>query len=155
MDEYRTPPELLDGVVFDLDAAATPENAVAARYITREQDALNPATEWPGRLIWLNPPYSHKAGPLYRWVERAWQEALKDKTVIMLLPADTSTLWFYDFLWNGHWWRPGVQGVFLRGRVRFITPDGTRAGAPKFGSLMVRLGPTRVLPPRTNLSPPD
>lgn len=65
---WRTPPWLLDEIraefgAFALDAAADECNAVAPRWIDRQQDCLT--TEWgplaDGGLVWFNPPYGARA----------------------------------------------------------------------------------------------
>ena len=42
---------------YDLDVCAEPWNARAARYYTKEQNALDPKWGWHGR-VWCNPPWS-------------------------------------------------------------------------------------------------
>ena len=46
--------------------------------------------KWPGKRIFINPPYSNPRP----WVERAISEARSGKTVVMLLKHDSSTRWF-------------------------------------------------------------
>ena len=55
--------------------------------------------------------------------------------VVMLVPANTDTDWFWDMQ------RLATEIVFLRRRVRFVHPDGRPAGSPAFGSALVVLEP--------------
>lgn len=82
--EWRTPFDfcgVLDGEFdFELDAAATIQNAIVAKYITPEMDALDPKTRWVGRgaygdckitRVYCNPGFSF----LMPWMQRAYEEA--------------------------------------------------------------------------------
>lgn len=75
---------------FEIDAAASKENALCEKYWTEEDDALS--FDWPAKSkIWLNPPYSK---PL-PWVEHVAKQAeMYGCHIYMLLPDDVSTLWF-------------------------------------------------------------
>ena len=64
--------------------------------------------DW-GTSVFLNPPYSN---PL-PWVEKAYYEYLKGKTIVGLLRGDTSTRWFHD------WVYPFAELRFVRGRIKF------------------------------------
>jgi phage N-6-adenine-methyltransferase len=156
-DDWRTPEWVwgpyYDRYDFKLDAAATAENSVVPRnrlelaadskfFISKEEDALE--LDWrekakPGSAIWVNPPYSQKAGPLYRWVRKFFAES-RFFLIVALLPADTSTSWFDEiYSRNSHQWRPGCVGRFLPKRVQHIDPKtGLPKGSPKFSSIIVR-----------------
>ena len=64
--------------------------------------------EW-GTSTFLNPPYSNPTP----WVERAYEESLKGKTIVGLLRGDTSTRWFHD------WVLPHAKLRFIKGRIKF------------------------------------
>lgn len=135
-DERSTPQDLFDLAnqlcgPFTLDACATHENAKCSYYFTKEDDGLK--APWSGR-VWCNCPYSR--GQQILWVKRAGAavDTGEAELVCMLLPSDTSTKLFHDYLWDGTW-RPGVEGIFLRGRGKF---NGVSTPA-KFGSLLVVL----------------
>lgn len=124
--EWSTPQDLFDALDkihnFNLDTAATPENAKCARYFTATDDGL--AQDWGGYRVFCNPPYGREIG---RWVKKAYEEAQKPGTkVVMLLPARTDTKWFHDYCLKGT-----VQ--FLRGRIKF---GGSKNAAP-FPSMIV------------------
>lgn len=124
---WGTPQELFDSLNaefnFDLDAAASPENTKCQRYLTKKDDALS--CDWPGKTIFLNPPYGRKESKI--WVKKAWEESRKGKTVVCLLPSRTDTSWFHDFVYNK------AETRFLRGRLKF---EGAKDGAP-FPSMVV------------------
>jgi len=125
--EWTTPPDLfaeLDREFrFNLDAAATEENALRTRYFTRADDAL--AQRWTGR-VFCNPPYGRSVGS---WVRkaRASVESGDAEVVVMLLPARTDTAWWHDHVVHA------AEVRFLRGRVRF----GDAASGAPFPSAVV------------------
>lgn len=112
-DAWRTPPEIFLALnaefSFVLDAAASPDNKLCARYITEQQNTLK--TEWADAMpnlpgyAWLNPPYSN-VGPFV--AKAAVENSRHNIGCVMLLNADTSVGWFRDAIATAH-------------EVRFIT----------------------------------
>lgn len=93
-DLWATPKEVIDFMIsrygkYDLDAAATPENAVCDKFYSEQQNCLK---RWWGskKHVWLNPPYSN---PL-PFVEKAAEQARNGNQIDVLLNADSSTAWF-------------------------------------------------------------
>ncbi len=124
-DDWATPQDLFDELNavyrFQLDVAASDQNAKTERYFTKEQDGL--AQEWTGR-VWCNPPYGRAIAD---WVKKAFESHHQNgATIVMLLPARTDTKWFHDYAMRGR-----VQ--FLRGRLKF---GGSKTAAP-FPSMLV------------------
>jgi site-specific DNA-methyltransferase (adenine-specific) len=121
MDNWRTPPEIFEKLNtefgFDLDAAATAQNALCMHYL---DNALE-VEDWPGNQIWLNPPYGKMIAPFMR---KAAQEAAKGKTVVALVPLRTRAAWFHDSVIG-----KAREVRCVRKRIKFIHPDGHR---PKF-----------------------
>lgn len=120
-DDWRTPPDLygrLDREFgFAWDAACTYKNCLAPTGSYAGPwggDAFR--APWPIDLgpIWNNPPYSN----VRPWLVRAREAGLR-VPVVCLLPADTSTRWWWDLVATS-----ASEVRFLRGRVRFYTPDG-------------------------------
>lgn len=140
VDDRRTPPELLAecaelaGVeAFDLDAAASADNAKAPHWHDLAADGL--AQSWFGR-VWCNPPYSN-AG---RWVAKAIDEAPRCAVIAMLLPANrTEQRWWAELVEPRR--RSGDLPVyFLTGRRRFDRPGWTipaKGDRPPFGLCLV------------------
>jgi phage N-6-adenine-methyltransferase len=127
---------------FDMDVAASAENALCLEYIDKEQNALCDSVEW-GVRSWCNPPYDD-IGP---WVSKAIRHTRgKKNRVVMLLPARTCTKWFQLA------WEYATQIEFISGRVNFGGPhiiEGA-SGAP-FPSLVVVFENKRTISPRTHL----
>jgi len=111
-EDYRTPRDLYERCnraygPFDLDPCASAENALTARYFTREMDGL--AMTWTGR-VFMNPPYSRDLG---KWILKAWSSAMTTAAVVVcLIPCRTDTKWWHTYV-------DGNPVHFLRGRVKF------------------------------------
>ena len=72
-----------------------------------DEDGLS--REW-GSITFINPPYGRK---IYKWLEKAYQESLKNKTVVCLIPSRTDTRWWHEFVMKAKEIR------FLKGRLKF------------------------------------
>lgn len=66
--------------------------------------------EW-GNSNFVNPPYSRKLKEDF--IRKAYQEYLKNKLVVMLLPVSTSTKIFHEIIY------PNCEIRFLKGRIKF------------------------------------
>jgi site-specific DNA-methyltransferase (adenine-specific) len=51
--------------------------------------------EWGARTF-INPPY--RRGEVDKWVEKAYLESLKGKTIVALLRLDPTTKWFHRYI---------------------------------------------------------
>ncbi len=133
-DEWPTPQWLVDTLAaefgpFDLDPAASPDNAKAPVFFTRTDDGL--AQPWKGR-VWLNPPY----GPqLRRWLAKARAEvaAGNAEIVVCLVPVRTGTKWWAEAV------RDAALVLFWPARIKFGSTDGVH-GAPGFDSAVIVYG---------------
>jgi len=127
--EWGTPDNLFLGLDlefdFTLDPCATKENAKCAKYYTKAQDGL--AQSWAGERVFMNPPYGREAA---NWIAKAYFESQYAEVIVALLPVRSDTAWFHDFIYGK------AEIRFLRGRVKFIGPDGT-AGSATFPSMIV------------------
>jgi hypothetical protein len=130
--EWYTPPEIFVGLglTFDLDPCSPPGGPMhvpfraSRKYYTYEDNGL--VQPWRGR-VWMNPPY----GPdLPAWMGRLAAHG----DGIALVFARTDTEWFHEYVVDA-----GAV-AFIRGRVRFIKPDGTPGGSPGAGSMLVAYG---------------
>ena len=137
VDDRRTPRSLFDPLneefEFTLDVAASAENALTDHYYDLEVNGL--AQSWDGERVWCNPPYSD----LRPWVEKMISS---DSLVVMLLPANrTEQGWWQDIIEPLR--RAGkIETRFIRGRLRFETPDHDYTKQPKgnrppFGVVLV------------------
>ncbi len=66
--------------------------------------------EWKD-VNYINPPYNRKDKELF--IRKAYNESLKGKICIMLLPVSTSTKIFHEIIY------PNAEVRFLKGRVKF------------------------------------
>ena len=110
-DLWQTPKPLFNTMnqefIFTHDVAASDDNHLCEKWLTEEDNAL--ATRW-GKVNWCNPPYSN----ISPWVKQASIEHDAGKTIVMLVPADTSVKWFkqaYDSC---------NEVRFISGRISFI-----------------------------------
>jgi len=130
--EWYTPPEVfrwLGDPTFDLDPCSAPpefQSYVPAKVkLTRKDDGLHRAV-WKGS-VWLNPPYGRGTGP---WLSRMGLHG----DGLALVFARTDNGWFHDTI-------PNADAVlFLRGRIKFIRPDGSRGDGPGAGSMLLAWG---------------
>ena len=125
-DERYTPEEILGCVrqvgSIVLDPCTTPDNRTKAEhFFIFEDNGLE--QEWyenfKDGLIFVNPPFSK----LRLWMNKCVKEAEKGCQIIALLPGDTSTLWFHNYV--------GISAdnlCFYKGRIEFLS------ASDKFGS---------------------
>lgn len=121
--EHTTPRWLYDVLNaefgFQLDPAATAENALCGRYYTKEVDGLS--QPWAPYRVFCNPPYGKE---LPKWVAKAHSESQLGALVVMLIPARPDTTYWHHYIFDGvaRWaWRtrPGVQVRWISGRLKF------------------------------------
>ena len=101
-DQWATPKAVYDALDaefhFDFDPCPLRDEP--------EFDGLE--IDW-GNTNFVNPPYSQIA----KWCEKAYYEACKGKTVVMLIPSRTDTRWWHNFVMQA------TEIRFLRGRLKF------------------------------------
>ena len=129
-DEYHTPRYIFDalGLRFDLDVAAPfggPRHVPTSRWFDSEADGLS--REWDG-LVWMNPPYGNQANKV-RWLEKFVDHG----NGIALLPDRTSAPWFQRFAIHG-------LVCFVSPKIKFEKDDGSIAGQPGTGSVLLAIG---------------
>lgn len=132
-EDWETPDqyfeELNEEFHFDIDVAASHENAKLPRYFTKEDNALT--RRWEGN-VFCNPPYGRD---LRKWVEKAHKEYLRDpnRVIVFLIPSRTDTSYWHDFIFD----KATVR--FLRGRLKFEVEGEPKDAAP-FPSALVIYG---------------
>lgn len=138
-DEWQTPLwlyDLLDKEFhFELDPAATEENAMSRLYMDKEMDGLK--HRWFSS-VFVNPPYSQ----LKAWVKKGYEEARDNssvKQVVMLVPARTDTAAWWQYIRFG-------EVRFLPGRLRFA---GARNSAPFPSAVVIFHGGGYLYKPET------
>lgn len=116
-DRWLTPLSLVESMgTFDLDPCGAPGHPTAREVWTPEEVGDGLSMPWHGR-VWLNPPYGRTMGD--------WMRALAAHgTGTALIFARTETQLFHEWVW------PHASALlFLRGRITFLTPGGTRSAA--------------------------
>jgi len=116
-DEWLTPPEIIEALgPFDLDPCSPvvrPWPTAQTHYTARDDGLCHP---WSGR-VWLNPPYGARTT---LWLRKLAYHG----DGIALVFARTETDMFHRWVW------PYARAMlFLRGRLHFHRPDGSRADA--------------------------
>jgi phage N-6-adenine-methyltransferase len=135
-DEYRTPPAFFKGVnaefSFNLDVAASEENALCSIYYTPEISALE--NQWGpfGTVAWCNPPYS--PGNIPRFLAKAVEQKRRGVASVLLVPLDPGRSWMRHVIGEA----AEVRAVV--GRIRFldgVTGEPAPSGAAKPSALIV------------------
>lgn len=128
-DEWYTPKEIVASLgKFDLDPCA-PEHPLwklAEHSYNKSDDGLS--KQWFGR-VWLNPPYSR---PL---IEQFVRKLAEHGNGIALLFNRCDSKMFQDVIF-----KKATGMKFLRHRIRFYRPDGTRGDSPGCGSILIAFG---------------
>lgn len=128
-DEWYTPKEIIDSLgEFDLDPCAPlfPLWNTAKVMYNKNDDGLT--KEWKGR-VWLNPPYSR---PL---IELFVKKMAEHNNGIALLYNRCDSKMFQDVIFE-----TATAMLFMRNRIKFFRPDGTRGGSPGCGSILIAFG---------------
>lgn len=101
-DNYSTPKDVYEKLnnEFHFTFDPCPLNP------TPEIDGLS--IEWGG-CCFVNPPYSQ----ISKWCEKAYQESLKGKIIVMLIPSRTDTKYWHNFIMKAQEIR------FIKGRLKF------------------------------------
>lgn len=133
-NQWTTPRELFDLLNaefhFTHDAASWPGNELAPAI------GANALREpWSG-TVFVNPPYAGRE--LAMWIRKAWEEAQRGATVVVLVPVRTSVAWWHDYALQ-------AQIRFLRGRLKF---GAARVNAPFDSAVLV------FYPPLVSLAMP-
>lgn len=124
-----TPKEIIDALgKFDLDPCAPvhPLWKTADVMYNKGNDGL--CQEWFGRG-WLNPPYSKPL--MWQFVERLSEHG----NGIALLFNRCDSKMFQDIIFER-----ATAMKFLRNRIKFFRPDGTRGDSPGCGSILIAFG---------------
>jgi hypothetical protein len=128
-DEWYTPKYIFDalGCKFDLDVAAPeqgPLHVPAAEWYFRDSLSL----PWSG-FVWMNPPFGGRNG-IVPWLAKFFAHG----NGIALVPDRTSAPWFQSAA------DIASAMLFLKGKVRFIRPDGSEGKSPSCGTVLFSAG---------------
>ena len=127
--EWYTPPHIFQaiGLTFDIDVCSAGlgnDHVPANTRFTKEDNGL--LQPWHG-LVWCNPPYGRA---IKNWIRKGYESSQQGATVVMLIPARTDTSYWHDYVMRG-------DIRFLRGRIKFVQPDGTATHPAPFPSAIV------------------
>jgi hypothetical protein len=81
------------------------------------------SVEW-GMINYVNPPYEDCA----KWCQKAYEESLKGKTIVLLIPSRTDTRYWHDYVMRANEIR------FIKGRLKF---DDQKYNAPFPSAIIV------------------
>jgi len=99
-DHWTTPEDVFNALnkefMFDFDPCP----------LHAKQNGL--VIEWGG-VNFVNPPYSQ----ISAWCKKSYEESLKGKIVVMLIPSRTDTRWWHNYIMKAREIR------FIKGRLRF------------------------------------
>ena len=127
-DNWKTPIavyEALDGEFhFDFDPCPLNESP--------EFNGL--AIEW-GQCSFVNPPFSNIAA----WCKKAYEQWLQGKTVVMLIPSRTDTIYWHKYIMQSSEIR------FIKGRLKF----GDAKNSAPFPSVIVVFSQEKTLKEET------
>ena len=114
-DNWRTPPEVWDPLnaefKFDADAACDKSNCLVGRPF----DAMGKS--WKGKRVFCNPPYGRHLEP---FVRRCALEGQR-RVVVALIPMRSRAAYWHESVIA-----KADEIRFVRKRVRFMRPDGSR-----------------------------
>jgi len=137
-DERATPDELFiplyEEFKFTLDVCATQDNAKVSNYYTLERGEDGLELDWASLRCFMNPPYSE----IPKWLDKARWEAKKGALVVGILPTDSSTKWFHEYIWDKtkHSFRSDVKIRYPDKRYSF----GEHSNSAKFPTMIVIFG---------------
>ena len=113
---------------FTLDPCCTKESAKCEKFYTIEDDGLS--KDWKNEIVFMNPPYGRE---IRDWIKKAHNEHLKNEiTIVCLIPARTDTSYWHDYIFN-----KASEIRFLKGRIKFERPDGSKGDSAPFPSAVI------------------
>lgn len=129
--EWYTPSEIIHSLgEFNLAPATSLQaiwlNKSAKDYYTEEDNGL--VSGWFGR-VWLNPPYRNPDIRLFM------QKMADHGNGIALVFNRCDSSWFQDYVLGR-----ADSILFLRKRINFLRPDGTKGDSPGASSVLIAYG---------------
>lgn len=137
--EWYTPSDIIDAaravlgeITLDPASSETANKIVKAKkYYTKYNDGLT--KKWSGN-VWMNPPYT--SNTIHKFTSKLVEHITSGdiKTACVLANNATETLWFQQILAHC------TAVCFVRGRIKFIDPDGVSSGTPLQGQAIFYFG---------------
>lgn len=124
-----TPREIIEALgEFDLDPCAPMHPLWPTAKIMYNKQDNGLIQNWGGR-IWLNPPYSKPL--IWQFVEKLAEHG--NGIALLFNRCDSNK--FQDIIFT-----KATGMMFLRNRIKFFRPDGTRGDSPGCGSVLIAFG---------------
>lgn len=128
-NEWYTPSYIFNalGCHFDMDVAAPrkgPWHVPCTKWLHEDSEDKT----WRG-FVWMNPPFGGRNG-LVPWLD----EFAEHRNGIALVPDRTSAPWWQDM---ADW---AECLFFVKGKIQFIRPDGSKGKSPSVGTTLVGMG---------------
>jgi ParB family chromosome partitioning protein len=138
-NEWYTPPDLIEaarkvmgGIDLDPASSVIANKTVKAKKIyTAEDDGLS--HKWSGR-VWMNPPYAQPLITQFSVMAVGEFRAGRITQACILVNNATETEWFQTIMTEA------AAICFLKGRVKYLDPEGNPSGAPLQGQAVLYLG---------------
>jgi hypothetical protein len=130
-DEWYTPRWIFEalGMLFKTDPCNNGPGGTPSRdWCMFNFPAGGLEQNWTGS-VWLNPPFGGRNG-IKPWLEKFAEH----DNGIAIVPNRTATDWFQDF--TNH----ASALLFIRGKVKFLRPDGSEGKSPGYGNVLVAYG---------------
>jgi len=133
-DEWYTPIKIIDALgKFDIDPCAAEHPLWVTADIMWNKNDVGLSKDWMGRRVWCNPPYSQ---PLLTCFVK---KMIENGNGILLTFVRVDNRLFQDMI------LPYCDAIlFLRHRIRFYKPDGSRGDSPGCGSCLIGFGENNV-----------
>lgn len=129
-DEWYTPPWIFEalGVAFDTDVASPGPDVVP--WIPAFEHIMSNSLEcsWFGSC-WMNPPFGARNG-IVPWLTKLAAHG----DGLALVPNRTGADWWQDYAQRAD----GL--LFIRGKVKFLRPDGSEGESPGYGNVLMAFG---------------
>ena len=148
-DEWYTPDYVLEPIwdclgYVDLDPCSNDiaqQRVLAGRYWTKDDDMFSKSPEeWMCDAVFMNPPYTAKAGTAGPYVARFvdMYELGCFKEGILVLNASI----------NQKWWKPlrPFPHAIPFERIKFVDADGNPGTSPRYNNVIVFVGPEMAWP---------
>lgn len=124
--------DAMGGIDVDPASCAIANQTVkASTFYSAEDDGLK--RPWRGH-VWMNPPYAQPLISQFADAVSEKYDAKEIKSACVLVNNATETAWFQRML------QSSAAVCLLKGRVRFLDPDGNPSGAPLQGQAVVYMG---------------
>ncbi len=128
-DEWYTPEWVFQAmdIRFDLDPCCGLESP-AEMYCGERAYSDGLGFRWSGS-VWLNPPYGGRNG-ITPWLERLAEHG----DGIALVPNRTGAAWWQEYAQRADCL------IFVKGKIKFITPWGDEGKSPGYGNVLMAYG---------------